>query len=103
MQPTNALTTEVNIQNISFSPQVVVIQAGESVTWTNHDGLIIHTTTSDTDLWDSGDLADGQSFSHTFDTPGRYDYHCMHHPLLMTGIVIVVKPVIYLPTMLDLN
>lgn len=103
MKSTNALSTAVSVQNFSFSPQVVVIQAGESVTWTNHDGLVIHTSTSDSGLWDSGDLADGQSFSHTFDTPGRFDYHCMHHPLIMQGTVIVVKPQIYLPDMFNMN
>jgi plastocyanin len=103
MKPNQTLTTSVNIENFDFSPQVVVIQVGESVTWTSHGGVVIHTTTSDNAAWDSGDLADGQSFSHTFDTPGRYDYHCMHHPTLMTGTVIVVKPQIFLPELFSMN
>ena len=89
------------MQNFAFLPALVVIQAGESVTWTNQDDLVIHTTTSDTAGWNSGDLATGESFSHTFATPGRYDYHCNYHSLSMLATVIVVKPQIYLPILFD--
>jgi plastocyanin len=38
--------------------------------------------------WDSGDLANGASFSHTFTAPGTYAFHCNIHPS-MTGSVTV--------------
>ena len=38
--------------------------------------------------WDSGLMLSGQSFSHTFDTEGTYDYFCMVHPW-MAGTVVV--------------
>ena len=47
-----------------------------------------HTITSDTKLWDSGLLAPGKSYSHNFDTPGNYPYHCAVHTF-MTGAVTV--------------
>ncbi|TMQ32320.1 MAG: hypothetical protein E6K70_19165 [Planctomycetota bacterium] len=45
---------------------------------------------SGTQAWDSGQLNGGQSFSHTFDTPGDYTYFCIPHESLgMVGRVTV--------------
>ena len=73
----------------AFSPGNVTISAGQYVTWKNTDG-IIHTTTSDAPLWDSGDVAPGGTYSVSFTTPGTYTYHCKYHGSLgMTGTVTV--------------
>jgi Cupredoxin-like domain len=66
----------------------VVVKAGTTVTWENKD-VTQHTTTSNTGLWDSGILNPGQSFSHTFSSPGQYNYFCNVHP--MSGTVLVVS------------
>lgn len=78
---------DVTIQDFSFSPTPVTINAGDTVRWTNN-GPSTHTTTSDTSLWDSGNLGVGQTFSFTFSTVGTYAYHCAIH-LSMHGSVIV--------------
>jgi plastocyanin len=49
---------------------------------------VAHTATSDTGVWDSGTLATGQSYSHTFDQPGTYTYHCTIHPFMKGTIVV---------------
>ncbi len=72
----------------SFLPQVVTVVRGQSVVWTNSDA-IIHTTTSDKLIWDSGQLLPGGTFSFTFTTAGTYTYHCTIHGTLMTGTVVV--------------
>lgn len=80
----------VSIKNLAFDPQTLTIQVGDTVTWTNNetDGTD-HTTTSDTaNLWDSGLLQPGQSFSHTFPDPGTFTYHCTVHTF-MTGSIVV--------------
>lgn len=80
--------TQVRLENIAFSPANIVVEAGTTVTWTNYDSAR-HTVTSD----DRGELAsplfgrDG-TFSHTFDLPGEYYYHCEPHPN-MKGLVTV--------------
>jgi Cupredoxin-like domain len=68
----------------------IVIKAGTTVTWENKDSTQ-HTTTSTASpaLWDSGILSPGQSFSHTFNTPGTFPYICNVHP--MAGTVVVVS------------
>jgi hypothetical protein len=48
-----------------------------------------HDITADTQgLFDSGSLAPGGTFSHTFTAAGTYHYHCSIHPS-MTGIIVV--------------
>jgi amicyanin len=80
--------TQVRIENIAFSPANIVIDVGTTVTWTNYDSLG-HTVTSD----GGGELASpllgkNKTFSHTFDQPGTYAYHCTPHPN-MKGLVTV--------------
>jgi plastocyanin len=66
-----------------FNPAVVNVAVGTTVVWTNHSSLgIAHTTTSDTGMWDSGNLAPGQSFSFTFTSAGSFAYHCTIHPFM---------------------
>ncbi|MBT2382132.1 cupredoxin domain-containing protein [Streptomyces sp. ISL-11] len=77
----------VAIQNFTFTPQSVTVNAGDSVRWVNNDEDT-HTTTSDGPGWDSGDLPPGAAFTRTFTTRGTFVYHCTLHPS-MTGTVIV--------------
>ena len=82
-----AATVPVQIKGMNFHPDTVTVAPGTTVTWTNEDSFA-HTTTSDTKLWDSGVLAPGRSYSHTFDKVGSYPYHCAVHTF-MTGTVTV--------------
>ena len=83
-----AATHAVAIADFAFSPPMLTITAGDTVTWTNEDQAV-HTATSVTGAFDSGDLAQGASFSFTFTTPGTYAYLCSPHPD-MTGQIVVV-------------
>ena len=47
--------------------------------WTNKMG-INHTVTASNGAFDSGNLAQDQSFSHVFDTVRALPYHCQIHP-----------------------
>lgn len=80
-------STEVTIENFSYSPATITIKAGDTVTWTNNDS-VAHTATADDESFDTGLLEKGQSTSVTFDTPGTYTYHCTPHPN-MKGTVVV--------------
>jgi plastocyanin len=80
-------THTIEIVDFAFSPSTLTIVAGESVTWTNADQAI-HTATSGSGAFDSGDLDPGESFTFTFTTPGTYDYLCTPHPS-MTGSIVV--------------
>jgi hypothetical protein len=74
------------------------IGVGETVVWDATGSNLPHTTTAcgdscdeptDTPLWDSGLLVEGETFEQTFNEPGTYLYFCQVHPTLQRGIVIV--------------
>ncbi len=85
-QATGVLVTMVS--GLAFSPPVVTISAGQSVTWKNTD-TIDHTTTADAQQWDSGTLAPGATYSVPFPKAGTYTYHCTIHGTIMSGTVVV--------------
>ena len=77
----------VSIGDNFFAPQSIAVTAGTAVEWRN-DGALPHTTTSDSAVWDSGMVKNGQTFSQVFPTPGTFTYNCAFHPE-MTGTVVV--------------
>jgi plastocyanin len=91
-------TTEVKIIGDEvkepYIPGSIIIQSGEKVRWINTD-VEVHTVTSGLlsspdrgKQFDSGLLNANQTFEHTFDKPGTYNYYCTVHPI-MTGLVNV--------------
>lgn len=78
---------DVSIVDFSFSPPTVNATAGDTVRWTNN-GNFTHTSTSNTAVWNSGNLAGGGVgvFSRQFNTGGSFPYHCAIHPSMMATI-----------------
>lgn len=90
-RPARAATTNVSYGSYYFSPNVVQINVGDTVTWTN--GLGAHTVQGT----GSDPICSGAYLpcSHTFNTPGTYPYECIlpyHAYYGMTGTIIVVAP-----------
>jgi plastocyanin len=85
----DAKPATVTIDNFSFTPAVLEIHVGTTVTWTNRDD-IPHTVAEKSIAWRSKPMDTDDSFTHTFDTAGEFAYFCTLHPH-MTG-KIVVKP-----------
>lgn len=69
----------------------VVIGVNNTVTWENDDPAA-HTVTSTAappgESFNSGNMAPGTEFTHTFAEAGTYQYHCQYHGW-MTGMVVV--------------
>jgi plastocyanin len=89
----------VSIAGFAYSPQSLTVSPGTTVTWTNNDGTPHTVTSTDgpstsaatTGAFDSGSLAQGQTFSFTFDKAGTFYYDCTLHAAQasMHGTVIV--------------
>jgi plastocyanin len=82
----------VPIENFDYGDATVT--AGESLTWTNVDG-VGHTVTAgfrgrSSGGFDSGYVAPGGSFELKFDEPGRFAYTCTLHSF-MSGTVVVTQ------------
>ena len=82
-------TVDVDVRDSFFSPATVTINVGDTVRWTQR-GFMVHTTTSEDGLWNSGNLVSmGQTFTHTFNSAGNFGYFCIPHSGFMRGTVIV--------------
>ena len=80
-------TTEVEmVKSYRFDPEVIEIEAGETVTWANEDNF---THNVQVDGQEDHKVGRGESVSITFDTPGTYRYVCTLHSQDMDGEVIV--------------
>ena len=70
-----------------FQPALLNVPAGTKVIWVNK-GSKAHTVVSNDKLFDSGLVNVGGEFSHTFDAPGAYSYHCAPHAKMIGQIVV---------------
>jgi len=86
-QMAHEMTSEVKIDNFSFSPAALQIKTGTKVTWTNADD-IPHTVVSDDKIFKSKALDTDEKFSFTFDKPGTYPYFCSLHPKMTAKVVV---------------
>lgn len=96
-----AQTVDVSVNNFFYSPQFVHIVAGDTVRWTWNSSP--HSVTSgdccapsnvfcspnDLNCSTSPSSGFGFVYSHTFNTPGSFDYYCNVHLSAMSGTVIV--------------
>ena len=79
---------EIKITGFAFSPSEIRIKSGSTITWTNEDSAS-HTVSSDSGKeLDSQTLDKGQSYEHTFDQKGTYNYHCKFHSGMKGKIVV---------------
>lgn len=103
--PEKKLSKPVLIETFSFKPEAISVKTGTKVTWSQKDNTV-HTVTSGSagpidpatsradqtrpdGLFDSGDLAQGKTFSFKFNEPDSYQYFCRIHPEGMRGVINV--------------
>lgn len=89
----------------TFAPATLTINAGDAVTWVNQDDVDTHTSYSSpasAELWQSPDLAFGETYSRTFNNAGTFPYRDRDwYPAGMTGTITVnnvVPPTLSSPT-----
>jgi plastocyanin len=77
MVPTGPTVTVI-IKARAFDPTTITIKEGSTVTWINEDPMLHHVVhlpeVNHAELFDSGPLSSGQSFSFRFVEKGRYNY-----------------------------
>ena len=90
----------------TFDPKTITVNLGETVVWKNASDLT-HSVTDEPSLaasaqdaalpagaetFNSGLIAPGKDFSHTFKVSGTYRYFCIpHEEAGMVGTVVVSK------------
>lgn len=71
---------EASMEGIQFVPSEVTVKVGETVTWTNNDSVGHDVTADEFSSGAAGGIAGGQTFEHTFEEAGTFDYVCTVHP-----------------------
>jgi nitrite reductase (NO-forming)/hydroxylamine reductase len=89
----------VSIADLAYQPHTLVVATGATVTWQNNDA-VAHTVTSGEGWFDSGQLAAGERFTHQFDQPGNFQYHCDNHAS-MEGVIVVLPGGAVAPTLFE--
>lgn len=77
----------VEIVEFAFSPAVLEVQKGDTVTFINRDA-IKHSATADDESFDTKPLGKDEQMTVTFDEEGDFSYYCLPHPA-MTGTIAV--------------
>jgi plastocyanin len=79
---------QVTEKDIKFEPANVTIDAGQTVTWTNEDSVGHDVTGDDFKSGDPGAMKSGDTFEHTFDAAGTFDYVCTVHPGMEGSVTV---------------
>ena len=77
-----------------YNPSPLSVPVGTTVTWINNDNTG-HTVTQGNPSgntppngFDSGILAPGRTFTHTFGTAGTIQYYCTLHPTMLGEVIV---------------
>ncbi len=84
-------TTSVSLVQMSYQPSCIMVAKGATVTFTNNDSTD-HTVTTDAgqpETFDSGHIAPGSSYTHTFaSTAETVGVHCTIHTFMTATIIV---------------
>ncbi len=86
-----ATNDTVIIENDGFSPSALIVPLNTTVIWINNDP-VKQNIVSDTGLFESGNLSNGQSFNYTFNQTGSYHYHSNIHTTIKGSIIVTTSP-----------
>jgi plastocyanin len=77
---------EVDVRDLSFTPDSLVVAKGDTVQWANHD-IVPHTVTADAE-WDSGAVPNGGTFTWVAAHAGMFRYRCAYHPTRVASVTV---------------
>ena len=87
-QMTDKATTEVKVAENCFTPTVVRVDEGETVTWFSGEFEAPHTVTGVGGGFGSDDLPAEGRVSFAFNDAGVYPYACLLHPGMVGAVVV---------------
>ena len=79
---------EIAIVDFEFSPRELTVPRGETVTWRNQDPYAHWVVSTQTDVLDSGELSQAQTYSKTFSQTGTFTYYCNIHNYMKATVVV---------------
>ncbi len=85
--PAVQTNVQVIINNFTFTPAVITVTVGTTVTWRNQDDTP-HTVTEADKHFGSKGLDTGDQFAYRFPAAGVYTYFCSIHPMMIGHIIV---------------
>src|SRR6056297_222890 len=84
---------EVWMEGRAFNPGNLEVEVGTTVTWENKSNEV-HTVTSGSnrtydELFDSGNMSPGDTFTYTFNEVGQFDYFCRPHTGMTATVTVI--------------
>ncbi|CAH0285864.1 Amicyanin [Massilia sp. Bi118] len=86
-QNAGAADHRVIIQDMAFSPKVLMVKPGDTITWVNKD-MFVHNVTAAAAGIKSGELKPGQSWRQVLRQGESFDYLCTLHPVMMGRVEV---------------
>jgi plastocyanin len=78
-------TSTVLIRGFAFNPSDLTVERGTTVIWLNGDYI---TYKIKSNIFESGNLTRGDTFSYTFNQTGNYDYSDVTNPSIKGRITV---------------
>jgi plastocyanin len=82
-----AADAEIIVDNFTFSPVPLMVKAGTTVTWMNHDD-IPHSIVCPALKIKSHPMDSDETFAYRFEQEGTFDYICGLHPHMHGQVVV---------------
>ena len=86
-EQTKPAPASVEIKMFAFTPKVLTVAEGTTVTWTNVDQEP-HTVTAVGASFHSSALDTNDKFTFTFSKSGKYAYFCRLHPQMTAKVIV---------------
>jgi plastocyanin len=87
-EATTAQGTSVDLRGACFTPTVLHVQPGDTVTWVNQDAMA-HTVTGIDAAWrDYTEFGQGGSVAYQFAVAAAYPYYCILHPGMIGAVIV---------------
>jgi plastocyanin len=85
-----AATVTVAVGDNFFNPTTSTINVNDTVQWNwSAADANMHSSTSDTSIWDSGTFGANHTFSRQFTSAGSFPYHCTVHSAVQKATITV--------------
>ncbi len=85
-------THTIDQKGMKFLPFMLVVAAGDSVEFLNHDGVAHNVYSPDGEAFNLGTFASADKRTHTFPSPGVYRILCAIHPEMLGYVFVAENP-----------
>ncbi|MEK7447571.1 MAG: cupredoxin domain-containing protein [Patescibacteria group bacterium] len=75
----------ITIKDFAFNPDTLTVKVGDTVTWSNEDGVVHSIKATD---FTSPNIKNSETYKFQFTKVGTYGYNCGIHPYMKGKIVV---------------